>query len=71
MRYFAEETNCVMLGEGIETTAELETLQRLGVVLGQGYLLGRPGPAADRIDGAPRPTRRSSSPVEASSARGA
>ncbi len=71
MRYFAEETNCVMLGEGIETTAELETLQRLGVVLGQGYLLGRPGAAPDRIDRAARPTRRSSSPVEASSARGA
>ena len=45
MRYFADETDCLMLGEGIETEAELRTLDRLGVVLGQGYLLGRPAPA--------------------------
>jgi EAL domain-containing protein (putative c-di-GMP-specific phosphodiesterase class I)/CheY-like chemotaxis protein len=70
MRYFADETNCLMLGEGVETTAELKTLERLGVVLGQGYLLGRPEPAGGRIDRAARPTRRSASPVEASPARG-
>jgi EAL domain-containing protein (putative c-di-GMP-specific phosphodiesterase class I) len=45
MRYFAEQTNCQLLGEGIETAAERETLGRLGVSLGQGYLLGRPAPA--------------------------
>ena len=63
MRYFADETNCLMLGEGVETDAELRTLGRLGVVLGQGYLLGRPLPApgskapvARRARGASRPT---------------
>lgn len=49
-----------VLAEGIETLAELETLVRLGVPLGQGYLLGRPAPeftpdipieAADAIQG--------------------
>jgi EAL domain-containing protein (putative c-di-GMP-specific phosphodiesterase class I)/DNA-binding NarL/FixJ family response regulator len=69
MRYFAEETRCIMLGEGVETTAELKTLQRLGVVLGQGYLLGRPGPPSGRIDGAAPRTRRSSSRMEVSPAR--
>jgi EAL domain-containing protein (putative c-di-GMP-specific phosphodiesterase class I) len=39
---FARETGCVVLAEGIETAAELETLCDLGVDLGQGYLLGRP-----------------------------
>ena len=47
MRYFADETDCLMLGEGVETEAELRTLDRLGVVLGQGYLLGRPAPAPE------------------------
>jgi EAL domain-containing protein (putative c-di-GMP-specific phosphodiesterase class I) len=32
------------LAEGIETAAELATLARLGVPLGQGWLLGRPSP---------------------------
>ena len=48
MRYFAEQTNCLLLGEGVETEAELATLGRLGVALGQGYLLGRPA-AADNL----------------------
>jgi EAL domain-containing protein (putative c-di-GMP-specific phosphodiesterase class I) len=33
-----------IVAEGIETLAELETLGQLGVLSGQGYLLGRPGP---------------------------
>jgi EAL domain-containing protein (putative c-di-GMP-specific phosphodiesterase class I) len=33
-----------VLAEGIETEAELRTLTSLGVPLGQGWLLGRPGP---------------------------
>jgi len=68
MRHFADETSCLMLGEGVETTAELKTLERLGVVLGQGYLLGRPGPAPSRIDRASRPVVRTSSPVQVSPA---
>jgi EAL domain-containing protein (putative c-di-GMP-specific phosphodiesterase class I) len=33
-----------LIAEGVETTQELETLRRMGVPYGQGYLLGRPGP---------------------------
>ena len=33
-----------VFAEGIERVGELEELGRLGVPLGQGYLLGRPGP---------------------------
>jgi len=33
-----------LIAEGIETEAEATTLRDLGVDLGQGYLLGRPGP---------------------------
>jgi EAL domain-containing protein (putative c-di-GMP-specific phosphodiesterase class I) len=56
MRYFAEQTDCLLLGEGIETAAELETLGRLGVSLGQGYLLGRPAPVptGPQVSGLPR-----------------
>jgi EAL domain-containing protein (putative c-di-GMP-specific phosphodiesterase class I)/DNA-binding NarL/FixJ family response regulator len=42
---FAAEVGCDLIGEGIETEAELQTLRRLGIPLGQGYLLGRPLPA--------------------------
>ena len=44
MRYFAETAGCELVAEGIETAAELETIRRLGILLGQGYLLGRPTP---------------------------
>ncbi len=43
--HFAKATNATLIAEGIETPAELATLKGLGVDLGQGYLLGRPGPA--------------------------
>ena len=43
--HFAAEMGCALIGEGIETEAELRTLRRLGVPLGQGFLLGRPLPA--------------------------
>jgi PAS domain S-box-containing protein len=42
MAFFATERKLVLVAEGIETPAELETVRRLGVQLGQGYLLGRP-----------------------------
>jgi diguanylate cyclase (GGDEF)-like protein len=45
--------------EGVETEAQLEALLELGCTRGQGYLLGRPAPAADLFDrvtaGARRP----------------
>jgi EAL domain-containing protein (putative c-di-GMP-specific phosphodiesterase class I) len=41
---FAIETGSTVLGEGIETQEQLDVLTALGVSLGQGFLLGRPGP---------------------------
>lgn len=41
---FAARTGCELIAEGIEEPAELEMLRELGVPLGQGFLLGRPGP---------------------------
>lgn len=41
---FADEIGSVMVAEGIETGAELDVLQHLGVHFGQGYYLARPGP---------------------------
>jgi EAL domain-containing protein (putative c-di-GMP-specific phosphodiesterase class I) len=43
---FAREIESTIVAEGIETPAELATLIDLGVPLGQGYHLGRPGPLA-------------------------
>jgi EAL domain-containing protein (putative c-di-GMP-specific phosphodiesterase class I) len=39
---FAGRMDAWLLAEGIETEAELDALVRLGVALGQGFLLGRP-----------------------------
>ena len=39
---FAETTQVELIAEGIETDVELDVLRRLGIRLGQGYLLGRP-----------------------------
>ncbi|HWG05286.1 MAG TPA: EAL domain-containing protein [Beijerinckiaceae bacterium] len=40
--FFARETGCVIIAEGIETVKEQEILELLGVPRGQGYFLGRP-----------------------------
>jgi PAS domain S-box-containing protein len=42
MVYYAGETGCALIAEGIETDAERRVLRRLGVTFGQGYLLARP-----------------------------
>jgi PAS domain S-box-containing protein len=42
MVYYACETGCALIAEGIETDAERRVLRRLGVTFGQGFLLGRP-----------------------------
>jgi EAL domain-containing protein (putative c-di-GMP-specific phosphodiesterase class I) len=42
LSHFAEETGCDLVAEGIESVSERETLARLGVTIGQGYLLGLP-----------------------------
>jgi EAL domain-containing protein (putative c-di-GMP-specific phosphodiesterase class I) len=44
--WFAGRTGTTVLAEGIETVRQLESLRELGVTLGQGFLLGRPGAAA-------------------------
>jgi EAL domain-containing protein (putative c-di-GMP-specific phosphodiesterase class I) len=41
---FAMKMDTQVIAEGIETIDELEALRRLGVQLGQGFFLGRPGP---------------------------
>lgn len=40
--YFAAETGCAIVAEGIETESEMETLRLLGVSSGQGYFISRP-----------------------------
>jgi diguanylate cyclase (GGDEF)-like protein len=55
---FAREIDAGIVAEGIETRAELEALRALGVTMGQGYYLARPG------DG-PVPGRVALAPVEA------
>jgi EAL domain-containing protein (putative c-di-GMP-specific phosphodiesterase class I) len=44
MAHFAQNTECELIAEGIETDAELAELIRLGIQLGQGFLLGKPAP---------------------------
>lgn len=41
---FCEHTSTQLIAEGIERQPERETLEALGVLFGQGYLLGRPEP---------------------------
>ena len=44
LAYFAAETGCELIAEGIETQDERDALIELNVHLGQGFLLGRPEP---------------------------
>ncbi|MEA2645454.1 MAG: hypothetical protein QOE92_537 [Chloroflexota bacterium] len=41
---FAEATNAHVIAEGLETEESVEVSRKLGVVYGQGFVLGRPGP---------------------------
>ncbi|MBU2994582.1 EAL domain-containing protein [Octadecabacter sp. 1_MG-2023] len=50
MVQFAKDTNARVVAEGIETEAEMRTLKRLGVDMGQGYHLGRPKLAANMFE---------------------
>ncbi|GAA3338449.1 hypothetical protein GCM10020358_18550 [Amorphoplanes nipponensis] len=45
---FAEDIGAMLIAEGIETLAEHEKLRSLGVRLGQGYFMARPGPLPER-----------------------
>jgi EAL domain-containing protein (putative c-di-GMP-specific phosphodiesterase class I) len=46
---FADETGCQIVAEGVETHAEFDTLEQLGVTKIQGYLLGRPVPLENAV----------------------
>jgi diguanylate cyclase (GGDEF)-like protein len=50
---YAQRTDAVLVAEGVEHAGELETLDRLGVPLAQGFLLGRPGAPWPRRPRAP------------------
>jgi len=60
---FAHDVGAEVIAEGIEEPADLDTLRELGVVWGQGYLIGPPAPlphswsAADAV-GRPQPGAR-------------
>ena len=47
MMIFAGEVGATVVAEGVETEAELATARRLGVQAAQGFLTGRPAPAAE------------------------
>jgi EAL domain-containing protein (putative c-di-GMP-specific phosphodiesterase class I)/DNA-binding NarL/FixJ family response regulator len=47
---FGREASALVVAEGIETQAQLRALQEIGVPIGQGFLLGRPGPMPDWTD---------------------
>jgi diguanylate cyclase (GGDEF)-like protein len=40
----ADRLGALTIAEGVETPEQLRTIRELGIVAGQGYLLGRPGP---------------------------
>lgn len=42
LQYFALRTGCQLIGEGVETEAEADTLRRLGVEFAQGFHFGHP-----------------------------
>jgi EAL domain-containing protein (putative c-di-GMP-specific phosphodiesterase class I) len=46
LQSFATEIGSSLIAEGIETRAQLDTVHRLGIAYGQGYLLGVPERAA-------------------------
>ena len=47
--HFARDAKFTLVAEGIEDAADLRMLKKLGVSLGQGYLLGRPERAPQRV----------------------
>jgi len=54
--HFAEASGAQVLAEGIETQPEQDMVRRLGVTLGQGFLMARPAPVGQWIE-APLPMR--------------
>ena len=46
----ASRTGALVVAEGIERSAQLPTLLRLGITAGQGFYLGRPGPLEQAME---------------------
>lgn len=44
LRDLAVRQDAIVIGEGVETPEQLRALRQLDIPIGQGYLLGRPGP---------------------------
>jgi EAL domain-containing protein (putative c-di-GMP-specific phosphodiesterase class I) len=61
---FARETDVGIIAEGVETAAELLTLQSLGVKRAQGYHLARPKPLADLPGAMTLPDLMAASPAQ-------
>jgi EAL domain-containing protein (putative c-di-GMP-specific phosphodiesterase class I)/CheY-like chemotaxis protein len=59
---FADEIGASVVGEGIETSAEYESLLGFGVGMGQGYYIARPGPVDDHLSLASQPFAWSGAP---------
>lgn len=65
--FFVQQTGIRLVAEGVETEAERERLAALGVGYGQGYLFGRPAPAATfGVPAADAPGRIALVPVDQS-----
>ncbi len=47
---YARHTSSLLVAEGVETAAELETVRDAGAHLVQGFLLARPGPPWPEVD---------------------
>ncbi|HJP90093.1 MAG TPA: EAL domain-containing protein [Candidatus Limnocylindrales bacterium] len=67
---FAQAADLLLIAEGIETDDELDVLRRLGIPLGQGYLLAVPSPApATAPPGATHPPATAGRPRRSDRAR--
>src|SRR4051794_23886592 len=53
----AERRHATVLAEGIDSRAQLETARAAGATLGQGFMLGEPGPLPDPLPKPGRPLR--------------
>lgn len=58
MVYFARQSGCHLIAEGIDTEAERVALRRLGVPFGQGFRFGYPAPASEIAAAERAPTER-------------
>ena len=47
---FAGAIDATIIAEGIETESQLGMIRSMGISLGQGYLLGRPGPIQQVVE---------------------